>query len=101
MATYTARPPRVAYNCGTIFRVTPSGSFKILWNFNNPNKIHQCEHPATGPLLKDKEGNFYGTTKWGGRSDWGTVFKLTLHDSGTQSSAVRTRTQAPLLAQVR
>jgi uncharacterized repeat protein (TIGR03803 family) len=91
----------VAYNCGTIFRVTPSGSFKILWNFNNPNKIHQCEHPATGPLLKDKEGNFYGTTKWGGRSDWGTVFKLTLHDSGTQSSAVRTRTQAPLLAQVR
>jgi len=79
-----------AFNCGTIFRVTPNGSFKVLWNFNNPNKIQQCEHPATGPLLKDKEGNFYGTTKWGGRTDWGTVFKLTLHNSGTQSSAVPT-----------
>jgi uncharacterized repeat protein (TIGR03803 family) len=77
-----------AYNYGTIFRVAPNGSFKVLWNFNNPNKIHQCEHPGTGPLLKDKEGNFYGTTKWGGKSDWGTVFKLTLHNSGAQSSAL-------------
>ena len=75
-----------AYNCGTIFRVTPSGSFKVLWNFNNPNKIHECQHPGTGPLLKDKEGNFYGTTKWGGRSDWGTVFKLTLHSFDMQAS---------------
>jgi uncharacterized repeat protein (TIGR03803 family) len=75
-----------AYNYGTIFGVTPSGLFKVLWNFNNPNKIHECQHPGTGPLLKDKEGNFYGTTKWGGRSDWGTVFKLTLHNSDMQAS---------------
>jgi len=75
-----------AYNYGTIFRVTPTGLFKVLWNFNNPNKIHECQHPGTGPLLKDKEGNFCGTTKWGGRSDWGTVFKLTLHTSDMQAS---------------
>ena len=75
-----------AYNYGTIFRITPSGLFKVLWNFNNPNKIHECQHPGPGPLLKDKEGNFYGTTKWGGRSDWGTVFKLTVHGSDMQTS---------------
>ena len=79
-----------AYNYGTIFRVTLNGLFKVLWNFDNPNKIHECQHPGTGPLVKDKEGNFYGTTKWGGKSDWGTVFKLTLANAGTQASAVPT-----------
>jgi uncharacterized repeat protein (TIGR03803 family) len=63
--------------------MTPSGSFKTLWNFNNPNAIHPCDHEINGALLKDAEGNFYGATKGGGRGDWGTVFKLTLHNSGS------------------
>jgi uncharacterized repeat protein (TIGR03803 family) len=84
-----------AFGWGTIFQMTPSGSFRTLWNFNNPNKIHDCDNEINGALLKDKEGNFYGTTKGGGRDDWGTVFKLTLHDSG---NATRTLLSSPATA---
>ena len=71
-----------AHGWGTIFQVAPGGACKVVWNFSNPNAT--ARRGITGPLLKDKEGNFYGTTKWGGKDDIGTVFKLTLHNSGAQ-----------------
>jgi uncharacterized repeat protein (TIGR03803 family) len=77
-----------AYNWGTIFRVTTGGSFETLWNFNNTSDKRICPRGITGALLKDQDGNFYGATKWGGRDNIGTVFKLTLHNSGAQSSAL-------------
>jgi len=79
-----------AYNWGTIFRVTTGGSFETLWNFNNTSEKRICPRGITGALLKDQDGNFYGATKWGGRDNLGTVFKLTLNNSGTQYSAVPT-----------
>jgi uncharacterized repeat protein (TIGR03803 family) len=60
--------------CGTIYKVTPSGTETILHNFTG------YPSDGTGPqgsLIFDAQGNLYGTTVYGGLYGWGTVFKLT------------------------
>jgi uncharacterized repeat protein (TIGR03803 family) len=75
-------------NWGTIFRITTSGVFETLWNFDNPNQNRICPRGITSPLVKDKDGNFYGATKWGGTGNIGTIFKLSLPDGDRQPRAV-------------
>ena len=58
--------------CGTIFRITPSGTLTTLVQFNGANG-----DVSVGPLLQGRDGNFYGTTTGGGSNFYGTVFKLT------------------------
>ncbi len=60
-------------NCGTIFRITPAGEETVLYSFGtNANDGKQ----PSGALLQASDGNFYGTTRSGGTSNDGTVFKL-------------------------
>ncbi len=59
---------------GTIFRVTPGGSFSTIYTFP--------QHPPggavpTGGLTQGSDGNFYGTTVDGGTGGNGIIFKLT------------------------
>lgn len=56
-------------NSGTIFKVTPSGTETVLYNFCDPS----CDgfSPAT-PLVLHTNGNFYGNTN--GNSLGGSVF---------------------------
>ena len=67
---------------GTIFKITPSGTLTTLYKFcANPN----CADGSTpyGPLVQGSNGNFYGTTFYGGDNancpgpGCGTVFKMT------------------------
>src|ERR1017187_7353331 len=65
---------------GTIFRISPSGSYTNLHNF--VGRPSDGSHP-TGKLVQGSDGNFYGTTVVGGTSKkcisgCGTVFKLTV-----------------------
>jgi uncharacterized repeat protein (TIGR03803 family) len=60
--------------CGTIFKLTPTGTEIVLHNF--------AGHPTDGSfprsaLIRDASGNLYGTTYSGGASNLGVVFKLT------------------------
>ncbi|HEY6271125.1 MAG TPA: choice-of-anchor tandem repeat GloVer-containing protein, partial [Terriglobales bacterium] len=65
--------------CGTVFKITPEGALTTLYSF--------CAQPVcadgTGPggLVQGSDGNFYGTTEYGGSSSCtytcGTVFKIT------------------------
>ena len=57
---------------GTIFKITPGGTFTTLHNFN----ISDGLDPYAG-LIQAADGNFYGTTIEGGSLDAGTIFKLT------------------------
>ncbi len=58
---------------GTVFKVTTNGALTTLVSFNGNNGAH----PQTS-LLRDDDGNFYGTTVNGGTNGgWGTVFKMT------------------------
>ena len=62
------------YNNGTVFQLTPSGSEKILHNFNH--NTGDGMSPLAG-LIRDTQGNLYGTTVGGGAYLGGTVFELT------------------------
>ena len=58
---------------GTVFRITPAGALTTLYIFTGGNDGSQ---PQAG-LIQGTDGNFYGTTSYGGANGDGTVFKLT------------------------
>ncbi|MGA9354453.1 MAG: choice-of-anchor tandem repeat GloVer-containing protein [Terriglobales bacterium] len=79
------------YNCGTIFKITASGQFTVLYNFlggvlgANPY----------ADLNLDQQGNILGVTSTGGTHNFGTIFKLdasgnekVLHNFGEEGDAV-------------
>ena len=59
-------------NNGTVFQMTPTGALTTLVSFNGTNG----SHPAAG-LVEGTNGNFYGTTSYGGSGSMGTVFEMT------------------------
>jgi len=73
--------------CGTVFKMSPSGALTTIYSFcSQPNCADG--HLSFSELAQGADGNFYGTTAWGGRYGGlcstlgcGTVFKIT--PSGT------------------
>jgi uncharacterized repeat protein (TIGR03803 family) len=63
-----------ASGCGTAYKLTASGTFTTLYQFDS---THGCNLYA--PLVQGTDGNLYGTTYSGGSAlnPAGTVFKLT------------------------
>jgi uncharacterized repeat protein (TIGR03803 family) len=58
-------------NVGTVFKITPSGTFTMLHSFSGSDG----SYPSAG-LIRGSDGNFYGTAALGGVGGAGTVFKL-------------------------
>ena len=65
--------------CGTVFKITPDGKLATLHRFDSSDGGFPM-----GALVESADGNFYGTTSWGGLHDCGgdmffcgTVFKVT------------------------
>ena len=58
---------------GTVYKVTPAGGLTTLYTFTGGNDGSQ---PQAG-LAHGTDGNFYGTTAYGGANGDGTIFKLT------------------------
>jgi uncharacterized repeat protein (TIGR03803 family) len=63
--------------CGTVFKITAKGALTTLHSFNGSDG----SGPYSG-LVEGTDGNFYGTTDYGGSSNnctlgCGTVFKIT------------------------
>jgi uncharacterized repeat protein (TIGR03803 family) len=62
-----------ATNSGTVFKVTPAGVGTVLYSFaggaDGANPL--------GGVIQSSDGNFYGTTRAGGATNTGTVFKIT------------------------
>ena len=66
------------YNSGTIFRISLSGAgYQIMHTFSGCCGTGDGESPAAGLTLAS-DGNFYGTTQFGGTSGNGTIFKMNL-----------------------
>lgn len=59
------------YGAGTIFMITPSGAYTVLYSFDGPHG----STPA-GALTLANDGNFYGTTYHGGKLGYGTIFRF-------------------------
>jgi uncharacterized repeat protein (TIGR03803 family) len=60
---------------GSIFKITPSGTFTTLYAFCSKQYCADGQNPTAG-LVQGSDGNFYGTTYYGGATQSGTVFKL-------------------------
>jgi uncharacterized repeat protein (TIGR03803 family) len=65
------------YNSGTIFRISLSGAYEIVHDFSGGSGTGDGNGPTAGLTLAS-DGNFYGTTQFGGTSVFGTVFKMDL-----------------------
>jgi uncharacterized repeat protein (TIGR03803 family) len=63
---------------GTVFEITPSGKLTKLYSFCSKTDCADGEVP-NGGLVQASNGDFYGTTFYGGgaASPYGTVFKIT------------------------
>jgi len=93
-------PGLCGYGCGTVFKMTTSGTLTTLYGFCA--KGGSCADGATplGTLVQGSDGNFYGTTEYGGLINasycpmtCGTVFEIspsgtltTLHEFCSESS---------------
>jgi uncharacterized repeat protein (TIGR03803 family) len=64
--------------CGAVFKITPSGTVTVVYDFND---AAGSGYTPFGGLVLGTNGNFYGTTKAGGTFNEGTLFKITA--SGT------------------
>ncbi len=71
------------YQTGTIFRISKSGTFTKLWDFNT-NNTGMNGNIAYGAMIQASDGNLYGTTLQGGAANAGTVFQMTLNGTLTQ-----------------
>jgi len=58
--------------CGTVFSVTASGSLTVLHAFDETDGWG-----PEGTLVQGTDGNFYGTTAFGGMYGYGTIFQIT------------------------
>jgi uncharacterized repeat protein (TIGR03803 family) len=56
--------------CGTLFRITPGGSFTTMHSFDHTN---DGDMPFAG-LIQATDGNLYGTASSGGAHDDGTIY---------------------------
>ncbi|HTV33744.1 MAG TPA: choice-of-anchor tandem repeat GloVer-containing protein [Methylocella sp.] len=71
-----------APGCGTVFKITPDGTFSVLYAFKGAPSDGAL--PELAGVIADSEGNLYGTTQGGGVTGGqngafgnGTVYKLT------------------------
>lgn len=76
---------------GVIFKITPTGTYTNLYDFCFLANCADGSAPQ-GSLLQASDGNFYGTTEFGGVNNFGVIFRLT--PTGTYSTLYTFCTQA-------
>jgi uncharacterized protein (TIGR03437 family) len=81
----------VTVGCGTIFSITPAGSYTTLYRFGADyilaNKTSVDGVTPQAPLIQATDENFYGTAGAGGAYTYGTVFKFSLASPDTPAIA--------------
>lgn len=62
-----------SYGCGTVFKINPSNKETVLYVFTGTEG--DGAYPPAG-VVRDSQGNLYGTTAYGGANGDGAVFKI-------------------------
>lgn len=77
---------------GTVFKITLGGTLTTLFSFDGADGAQPGVSSSGAGLVQGADGDFYGTTYFGGNCNYGTVFRLTpagklttLHSFGTPS----------------
>jgi uncharacterized repeat protein (TIGR03803 family) len=74
---YGTAPQTGTSGLGSVFEITPQGKVVTLYSFCPQGRnCADGDFPAAG-LVQASNGNFYGTTTFGGARDGGTVFEIT------------------------
>jgi uncharacterized repeat protein (TIGR03803 family) len=63
-------------SCGTLFRITPTGTLTTLYSFCAKSDCTDGAIPYAG-VIQASNGDFYGTTNRGGVSGNGAIYKIT------------------------
>jgi uncharacterized repeat protein (TIGR03803 family) len=66
--------------CGTVFKITPSGTLTTLYSFCAQSLCADGAYPNFAQLVQATDGDLYGTTGgggYGGGASGGTIFKIT------------------------
>src|SRR5271157_6097159 len=58
--------PGLNGGCGTVFKITPNGTFTSLYSFCTQANCTDGKNPFYGSLVQATDGNLYGTTWLGG-----------------------------------
>jgi uncharacterized repeat protein (TIGR03803 family) len=66
----------VVGGAGTIFSLSTTGNFKLLYTFCSLSNCADGQTPLSQPIQGD-DGNFYGTAQLGGTGGMGVAYKLT------------------------
>ena len=66
------------YGYGTIFKMTPSGTYSVLRHLNGGSD----GGPSYGSITEGSDGNLYGMTYGGGTNNIGTIIKISKTGSG-------------------
>jgi uncharacterized repeat protein (TIGR03803 family) len=71
----------LSFGCGTVFRITPGGVLTTLYSFCAQTNCADGAGPQAA-LVQATDGNFYGTTFYGGANDTcdlgcGTILRIT------------------------
>jgi uncharacterized repeat protein (TIGR03803 family) len=61
------------YGCGTVFKINPSNKETVLYVFTGTEG--DGSYPSAG-VVRDSQGNLYGTATYGGANGDGAVFKI-------------------------
>ncbi|HEX5127982.1 MAG TPA: choice-of-anchor tandem repeat GloVer-containing protein, partial [Rhodocyclaceae bacterium] len=70
-----------ALNGGVIYRLTPSGHYHVMYNWDDKNTANGYQ--AFAGLVAGADGNLYGATIWGGQAGYGVIFSMTIDGSYT------------------
>jgi uncharacterized repeat protein (TIGR03803 family) len=66
-----------SHSQGTVFEITPAGKLTTLYSFCSEKNCADGQNPKS-PLIQGTDGNFYGTTIYGGNANSaGTLFEIT------------------------
>jgi uncharacterized repeat protein (TIGR03803 family) len=65
-------PPCATFGCGVVYELSKTGEETVLYSFTGGSD----GATPSGVLVRDSEGNLYGTAQAGGTYGWGVVFKL-------------------------
>ena len=70
---------------GTVFTISTRGALTSLYSFGKILDVHGNALDGWGPngLVQGRDGNFYGTTAYGGTNNAGTVFKISTNGAFT------------------
>jgi len=76
---------------GTVFEIDAAGTESVLYSFGKAKKYAANGYDLGASVMRDAQGNFYGTTLLGGKYNHGVVYKLSstgvetvLHDFAGQ-----------------